>query len=182
MDKKIYDLILSLRIGEKRVKRMLNNSKREERAVYDEMVKALMEGDRESAREYAKEIIKIRKYRKSLQKYWSKIRGLRADLEKASMAKELKSTLVNAAKNISKILEKMDELSIEEATHVLSESQGIFESTMSEVPDFGLSEIDKEEIEEIIKIAETEGIEKVKEMFPSVEEEPEEEEEESQEE
>ncbi len=176
LDKKIYDLIISLRLGEKRVKRLINNSKREEKEIYDEMVKALLEGDKDSAREYAREIIKIRNYRTSLQRYWSKIRGLRADLEKAAMAKELKSALVDAAKRISKILEKMDELNIEEATQMLATGQDLLDETISQVPDLGLSETDKEEIDEILKIAETEGIEKIKEMFPSVEDEEEEEE------
>ena len=161
-------------MGEKRVKRMINNSKREEKEVYEEMVRSLLEGDRETARDYAREIIKIRKYRNSLQKYWSRIRGLRADLEKASMAKELKSTLIKAAKNINKILEKMEDLNIEEAAHVLSTSSNLFEETVESFPEFEIDNADKEEIEEIIKIAETEGIEKIREMFPDLSEEEEE--------
>jgi len=174
MDKKMYNLILSLRLGEKKIKRLINSSKREEKEIYEDMINSLLEGDRETAKEYAKEILKIRRYRTSLQKYWSKIRGLRADLEKASMAKELKSTLVEAAKNISKILEKMEELNIEEATSMLTASSGIFEETIQEAPDLGIEQVEEEEIDEIIKMAETEGLEKIKEMFPPVEEEEEE--------
>ena len=169
VDKKLFDLIVSLRLGEKRIKRLISSSKKEERQIYDEMVKALLDGDKDTAREYAREIVKIRKYRNSLQRYWSRIRELRLDLEKASVAKELKSSMVEAAKRISKVMEQLEELNLEEATKMLSTSKEYFEEIAEIMPNVDLDEEEKEEIEEILKIAETEGIEKIKEMFPTVE-------------
>jgi len=170
VDKKLFDLIVSLRIGEKRIKRLINNSRKEEKQIYDEMVKSLLDGDKDTAREYAREIIRIRKYRNSLQKYWMKIRELRSDLEKASVAKDLKSSMFEAAKKIAKVMEQLEDLNIEEATRMLSASKEYFDEIAEIMPNMDLNEEEKEEIEEILKIAETEGIEKIKEMFPTIEE------------
>ncbi|MCD6491573.1 MAG: hypothetical protein J7K59_04690 [Candidatus Korarchaeota archaeon] len=175
MSKELFEVIFSLKLAEKKVLKMINSARKEEKRAYNHMINALSDGDRDSAKDYARQLLMSRKQRRALRKYLNKIKSTRIELEKASISGELKRAIISAAKILSKTVNDLDGLRVDAALSKIREIGEITgtleEETLDEV-------VGSEKIDEILKQAEIASVEKVKELLPELPEELEEEDEE----
>ncbi|MHA1590252.1 MAG: hypothetical protein ACTSVA_06590 [Candidatus Njordarchaeales archaeon] len=161
------ETIFSLRFLEKRVENSIRKMDAEEKKLRDKLVLAILNKDEEAARDYARDILLIRKRKNLLRKYLSRIRSVRLDLESAYFAKEIEKTLISAAKALISIEKTLNEVkiikSLEEVKRALNNI-----GLMVNEHDLSVSEY---EVMEFLKKAESIAEETLKEELPEVVEE-----------
>lgn len=168
MKEDIWDAILTLRLIEKRVKRTLDRAKSEEKRIYRKIVDSILNNDKESARTYARQYLQIRKKRRLLEKYLSKLSLTRLDLETAAAAKDLRDAIKTTVKAILKIRKSIDEIDfaseIEKAREVMEEVGLTIEHEIDR--DTTLSE--EEKIDELLDKIESVAAEELRKEIPEI--------------
>ncbi|NIQ06404.1 MAG: hypothetical protein GWO20_11975 [Candidatus Korarchaeota archaeon] len=119
MEDETYDLLFSLRLAEKRIQSLEQKTKEEENEVYDKVVGALTEGDREAAKDYARMLLRLRDKRKTFRTYLSRIKDAKVRLREVSAAQRTTNELIKTARALSKIQEVSSYTDLIKATREL---------------------------------------------------------------
>jgi len=164
----VWEAIFTLRLMEKRIRKTLNRARNEEKSAYKKIVDSILNNDRESARHYAKQYLKIRKKRQLLENYLSKLSLTRLDLETAAAAKDLHDALKAMVKAITKIGKSINEIDfineIDKARDILDEIGLAVDQEISERSSIA----DEERIDELLDKIESVAAEELRKEIPEI--------------
>ncbi len=167
MSKDIWEAIFSLKLLEKKISRALKGIKNEEKNLYRKLVNAVINNDRGIARDYARQIIRLKKKRRELERYLSKVKMTRIDLESAAITKDIHTALRSTVKAIVKLGKMIHTENIisdlERMKDVLNEI-GILSEEIEEP----ITIREEEEIEELINKAELTAEEEISRELPEI--------------
>lgn len=168
MKEDIWDAIFTLKLMEKKIKRTVNRVKSEERNTYRKIVDSILNNDRESARNYARQYLKIRRKRRLLESYLSKLSLTRLDLETAAVAKSFHDAMRTMVKAILKMRKSVDEIDFvtetEKARDMLEEIGLAIEHGL----DDKVSIDEEEKIDELLSKIETVAAEELRKEIPEI--------------
>lgn len=160
MEDKLFELRYDLRLAEKRIQNMEKKTKREEEQIYDKMVNALMEGDRDAAKDYARMYLRIKRKRKTFRKYLSRIKNAKMRLREASAFRKTSKELVKTAQTLSKTKEAASFTDLVKATEELEKEE-------SELPPRA-SSVTEDKVEGILDEAQLEASAETEEILPKI--------------
>lgn len=164
----VWDAIFTLRLMEKRIRKTLNRARNEEKNTYKKIINLILSNDKESARHYARQYLKIRKKRQLLERYLSKLSLTRLDLETAAAAKDLHDALKAMVKALAKIKKSISEIDfineIDKARDILDEIGLTIDQEINERS----SIIDEERIEELLDKIESVAVEELRKEIPEI--------------
>ena len=163
----LWEAVFTLKMLEKRIAKSVDRVKGEEKKLYRKMLDAIIENERELAKDYARQILRMRKKRRILEKYLSKLRLMRVDLETAISAKAFQDALLASAKAILRLRKSLNEtgliIELEKIRNTFEEI-GIAADEIEESIDFR----EEERVEEFLRKAETVAEELIKEELPEL--------------
>lgn len=113
MGEEFFDQLMELRLAERRVDKLNKKTKQEGEEIYDKIVEALMDGDKEAAKDYARMYLKLKRKRKIFRQYISQIKEAKLQLKEALATKNVSEKLrettrvLSKMKNASSIMELM---------------------------------------------------------------------------
>ncbi|MHA1616119.1 MAG: hypothetical protein ACTSX9_02300 [Candidatus Njordarchaeales archaeon] len=167
MKKNVGDTVFSLKFLEKRVENTLKRMNLEEKKLREKLVEAILNKDEEAARDYARDILMIRKRKNLLRKYLSKLRSVRLDLESVYLARETEKALLSAAKALLSIEKSLNKVGLIDAIEQIKYALRNVGVVVDE-HDLSVSEY---EVAEFLKRAESIAEEMLKEELPEIVEE-----------
>lgn len=160
MKEDLYDLILDLRLAEKRILNLNRKTKNEEEDLHDQMINALMEGDREAAKDYARIFLTLKKRRKKFREFLGRIKTAKVKLRKASAAEKVSDSLIKAAKGLGKMKNYSSDPDLLKATEKLETNQVSLPSTSQSVQ--------RNEVKDLLNEVELEVETKTEEILPTI--------------
>ena len=150
------DMIVRISLAEKRLKKVLRKMEKRRKKLYENVKKAVIDGDELSARNYATRIVSLIKQERRLQKFLDYLEQVKLKIEKAHILSEL-GDIINTLEKFERINEFEDDR-LEEFTRNLE----LLESLETRVED-------EELIEKIVQQAKTESVKELEELLPSPE-------------
>jgi len=164
----LWDAIFTLKILEKRLLKSISRVKAEEKRTYREIVDAILNNDKGLARDYARQYLRLREKRRVLEKYLSKVKLTRIDLETAAATKDIHDALLATAKAISRIKNTINEVDfvkeLEKARNVMEDLGIILEEHLEETPSIR----EEEKISELLRKVETVAEEVLRKEIPEI--------------
>lgn len=150
----LTEAIVKLRLAQKRLKRLLSRLARERRRLFEEVKRALTDGDRETARRYAERVVSLMHRERTLQRLLDVLEACELRLEQKRVLSELRP-VIGA---LDKLVSLPEEVGVEEVV-------AFAESLLGEG-----ARAEESEVEKLLRLAREESIKELEEMLPSVEE------------
>ncbi len=150
------DLIVRISLAEKRLKKVLRKMEKQRKKLYENVKKAVIDGDELSARNYATRIVSLIKQERKLQKFLDYLEQAKLRIEKAHILSELGGVISTLEK-----LERVSGLEDDRLEEFMRNLE-LSESLETRVED-------EELVEKIVQQAKTESIKELEELLPSPE-------------